>query len=40
MKTNTYIDNLMKTEGQVEEMRRFKEDTTHILEDAKFKVYK
>ena len=30
----------MKTGGQVEEMRKSKEETTHILEDAKFKVHK
>ena len=36
LRTNTYVDNLMKTGGQVEEMRKF----THILEDAKFKVHK
>ena len=40
LRTNTYVDNLMKTGGQVEEMRKFKEETTHILEDAKFKVHK
>ena len=40
MRTNTYIDNLMKTGGQVEEMRKFKEETTYILQDAKFKVHK
>ena len=39
-KTNTYVDNLMKTGGQVEEMRKFKEETTHTLEDAKFKVHR
>ena len=37
LRTNAYVDNLMKTGGQVEEMRKFKEETTHILEDAKFK---
>ena len=30
----------MKTGGQLEEMRKSKEQTTHILEDAKFKVHK
>ena len=30
----------MKTEGQVEEMRKFKEEANHILEDVKFKVHK
>ena len=30
----------MKTSEQVEEMRKFKEEATHILEDAKFKVRK
>ena len=40
LKTNTYVDKLMKTGGQVEEMRKFKEETSRILEDAKFKVHK
>ena len=40
LRTNTYVDNLMKTGGQIEEMRKFKEETTYILEDAKFKVHK
>ena len=40
LRTNAYVDNLMKTGGQVEEMRKFKEETTYILEDAKFKVHK
>ena len=40
LRTNTYVDNLMKTGGQIEEMRKFKEEATYILEDAKFKVYK
>jgi len=39
-RTNTYVDNLMKTGGQVEEMRKFKQETTYILNDAKFKVHK
>ena len=30
----------MKTGGQVEEMRKFEEETTRILEDAKFKVHR
>ena len=30
----------MKTGGQIEEMRKFKAETTHIREDAKFKVHK
>ena len=30
----------MKTGGQVKEMKAFKEETTHIVEDAKFTVYK
>ena len=30
----------MRTGGQVEEMRKFKEETTHILEDTKCKVHK
>ena len=40
LRTNTYVDYLMKTGRQVEEMRKFKEETTYILEDAKFKVHK
>ena len=40
LSTNAYVDNLMQTGGQVEEMWKFKEDTTYILEDAKFKVHK
>ena len=40
MRTNTYVDKVMKTGGQVEEMRKFKEETSHILEDAKFKGQK
>ena len=40
LRSNTYVDNLMKTGGQVEEMEKFKEETTHILEDAKFTVHK
>ena len=40
LSTNAYVDKLMQTGGQVEEMWKFKEDTTYILEDAKFKVHK
>jgi len=40
LRSNTYVDNLMKTGGQVEEMKKFKEETTPILEDAKFTVHK
>ena len=40
LRANTYVNNLMKTGGQVEEMRKFKEETTYIHEDAKFKVRK
>ena len=40
LKTNTYVDKLMKIGGQVDEMRKFKEETFRILEDAKFKVHK
>lgn len=40
LRTNTYLDKLMKTGGQVEEMRKFKEETVYILDDAKFKVHK
>ena len=40
LRSNTYVDNLMKTGAQVEEMKKFKDETTHILEDAKFTVHK
>ena len=40
LNTNTYVDNLIKTGGQIEEMQRFKEETTHILKDARFEVHK
>ena len=40
LRTNTYVDRLMKTGGQVEEMRKFKEETIYILDYAKFKVHK
>ena len=40
LRTNTYADNLMKTGGEVEETKKFKEETTHILEGAKFKEHK
>ena len=40
LRTNTYQDKLMKTGGQVEEMRKFKEETIYIFGDAKFKLHK
>ena len=40
LRTSTNVDSLMETEGQIEEMRKFKEEATYILEDAKFKVHK
>jgi len=40
LRSNTYVDNFMKAGGQVEEMEKLKEETTHILEDAKFIVHK
>ena len=33
-------ENLIKTGEQFEEMRKFKEEATHVLEDAKFKVHR
>ena len=39
-KENTYVDNLMKTGSQIEDLERFKEEATHILESAKFPVHK
>ena len=37
LRSNTYVDNLMKTGGQVEEMKKFKEVTTHTLEESNIK---
>ena len=40
LKDNTYVDNLMKTGSEIEEIRKFKSETTEILESAKFLVHK
>ena len=39
LRENTYVNNL-KTGSDVRKLRRFKEDTTEILESAKFPVHK
>ena len=38
LKENTYVDNLMQTEGDHEKLVRFKEESTIILESAQFPV--
>ena len=40
LKENTYVDNLMQTVGNVEKLMRFKEESTAILESARFPVHK
>ena len=40
LKENTYVDNLMQTGGNVEKLMRFKEESTAILESARFPVHK
>ncbi|XP_022793733.1 uncharacterized protein LOC111332625 [Stylophora pistillata] len=40
LKENTYVDNLMQTGGNVEKLVRFKEESTAILESARFPVHK
>ena len=40
LKENTYVDNLMQTGGDQEQLVKFKEESTEILENAKFPVYK
>ncbi|XP_068742455.1 uncharacterized protein [Montipora capricornis] len=40
LKENTYVDNLMKTGNGVEELKKFKEEATEILEDGRFPVHK
>ena len=40
LKENTYVDNLMKTGKNVEELENFKREATGILESAKFPVHK
>ena len=40
LKENTYVDNLMQMGGNVEKLMRFKEESTAILESARFPVHK
>ena len=40
LKENTYVDNLMQTGANDEELMRFKEESTAILESARFPVHK
>ena len=40
LRDNTYVDNLMKTRSEIEEIRQFKNEATEILENAKFPVHK
>ena len=40
LKENTYVDNLMQTVGNVEKLMRFKEESTAVLESARFPVHK
>ncbi|KAL9976623.1 hypothetical protein ACROYT_G013945 [Oculina patagonica] len=40
LKENTYVDNLMQTGGDNEKLVQFKEESTVILESAKFPVHK
>ena len=40
LKENTYVDNLMQKGGNVEKLMRFKEESTAILESARFPVHK
>ena len=40
LRDNTYVDNLMKTGSEIEEMSKFKSEATEILGSAKFPVHK
>ena len=40
LRDNTYVDNLMKTGSEIEEMSKFKSEATEILRSAKFPVHK
>ena len=40
LKEDTYVDNLMKTAADVEELKRFKREATTVMESAKFPVHK
>ena len=37
---NTYVDNIMKTGSDTDDLRKFKEESSIILEDAKFPIHK
>ena len=40
LKGNTYVDNLMQTGGDLEQLAKFKDKSTSILQNAKFLVHK
>jgi len=40
LRENTYVDNLMQTGEEVEELEKFKREATSILESSKFPVHK
>ena len=40
LRQNTYVDNLMQTGEEVEELEKFKREATNILASAKFPVHK
>ena len=40
LRDNTYVDNLMKTGNEIEEIRKFKSEATKIPESAKFSVHR
>ena len=40
LRENTYVDNLMKTGSDVEELQVFKQEATNVLKEAKFPVHK
>ena len=40
LKVNTYVDNLMCTGTNVEDLKKFKTQAIGILEDAKFTIHK
>lgn len=40
LKENTYVDNLMQTGGDLEQLAKFKDKSTSILQNAKFPVHK
>ena len=40
LRKNTYVDNLMKPGGNIQELNQFKIEATEILESGKFQVHK